>query len=150
VDICDEGPPPTYESYTDHTATLTIAAVRTNPHATILPGKLYVEKYTVEYRRSADSIGAPPIQSDTRYDTIVIVPPVYVGTTFTEATVIFVDVLRKEQYRTDVESGRYNYGNYYLNNYTAIYTFEGKNEYGTKFRFKTQTDFPIGHFLYCD
>lgn len=149
-DVCDQGPPPELENFTDHSATLTISAKLINPNTTFQAGTLYVEKYTVEFKRSTDSIGAPPILSDTRYKTIVIPAPVGSGTTSVEDTVILVDLIRKDQYWTDVTSGQYNSGTAYLNNYTASYKFEGKNEYGEKFSFKAQTDFQIGWFDYCD
>ncbi len=138
------------EPYTDHNATLSLRARLINPNTTFQAGTLYVEKYTVEFRRSSDSIGAPPIMSDTRYKTIVIPAPTGLGVTTVEDTVILVDLNRKEQYASDVTSGRYNSGMAYINTYTAIYTFTGKNEYGEKFTFKTQTDFQIGAFDYCD
>jgi hypothetical protein len=148
--VCSEGPPPVYEYFTDHQATVTITATLINPNTTFQPGTLYIEKYTVEFRRSADSIGAPPIQSDTRYKTIVITPPLTgTGATTVTDTVILVDLLRKDQYATDVLSGQYSSGPAYINNYTAIYTFEGKNEYGDSFTFKAQTDFQIGSFDNC-
>ncbi len=150
-DICDIGPPPVFESFTDHGATLTLNASLINPNTTFEPGNLYIEKYTVEFRRSNDSIGAPPIETDTRFKTIVIVPPAAgSGITTVEDTVILVDLIRKDQYRTDVLSGQYNSGMASLNNYTAIYKFEGKNDFGDKFSFEAQTDFQIGHFDYCD
>ncbi len=134
------------EPFTDHSATVIINAELLNPNATFRPGTLYIEKYTVEYRRSTDSIGTPPIESDTRYKTIIITPPTGTGTTTVEVSSILVDLLRKEKYSSDVTSDWYSYGSAYLNNYTAVYTFEGKNEYGTKFSFKAQTDFQIGNF----
>jgi hypothetical protein len=148
--VCDEGPPPVVEDFTDHNATLTVSARLINPNTTFQAGTLYVEKYRVEFKRSSDSIGAPPIESDTRYKTIVIAAPTGTGVTTVEDTVILVDLIRKDQYRTDTTSGQYNSGSSYLNNYTAIYTFEGKNEYGKDFTFKAQTDFQIGPFNYCD
>jgi hypothetical protein len=138
------------EAFTDHNSTLTLTARLINPNTTFQPGNLYVEKYTVDFRRSSDSLGAPPIQSETRYQTIVIPAPSGSGTTTVTDTVILVDLIRKSQYRTDVTSGQYNSSQYYLNNYTAVYTFEGKNEYGEKFTFKAQTNFQIGSFNYCD
>jgi len=138
------------EIFTDHSATLTMTARLINPNTTFQAGTLYVEKYTVQFRRSSDSIGAPPIQSDTRYTTIVIPAPAGTGVTTVEDTIILVDLIRKDQYRSNVTSGQYNSGQDYLNNYTALYTFEGKNEYGEKFSFKAQTDFQIGPFNYCD
>jgi len=149
-DICDPGPPPDYEEFTDHGATLTIHARLLNPNATFQAGDLYIEKYTVEYRRSPDSIGTPPILSDTRYKTIVIPAPSGTGETTVTDTVIFVDLIRKDKYASDILSGQYSSSLAYINNYTATYTFKGKNEYGTEFSFKTQTDFQIGWFDYCD
>lgn len=149
-DICDPGPPPEYEPFTDHNATLTVTARLINPNTTFKAGNLYVEKYTVEFRRSSDSIGSPPILSDTRYKTIVIEAPTGTGTTTVEDTVILVDLIRKDQYATHVSSGQYSSDASYINNYTAVYTFSGKNEYGKSFRFKAQTDFQIGWFDYCD
>ena len=146
-DVCDPGPPPVFEAFTDHSATLTITARALNPNSTQL-GNLYIEKYTIEYRRSTDSIGAPPIQSDTRFVSIVIPAPIG-GTSAAVTTVAFVDLLRKDQYRTDVTSGQFSSSLAFLNNYTAIYTFEGKNEFGTKFSFKVQTDFQIADFNNC-
>ena len=148
-DICDPGPPPEIEDFTDHNATLSLTARLINPNTTFQAGNLYIEKYTVEFRRSADSLGAPPIQTDTRYKTIVIAAPAGSGITTVDDTVILVDLIRKDQYLSDVTSGQYNSGMAYLNNYTAVYTFEGKNEYGEKFTLKAQTDFQIGWFDYC-
>ena len=147
--MCNPGPPPVAEDFTDHNATIAITARLINPNTTFQAGTLYVEKYTVEFKRSSDSIGAPPIQSDTRYKTIVIPAPTGTGVTTVEDTVVLVDLIRKDQYRFDVTSGQYSSGPSYLNNYTAIYTFEGKNEYGAIFSFKAQTDFQIGSIDYC-
>lgn len=145
--ICDPGPPPKYEDFADHGARLIVSARLANPNTTFRVGTLYVERYTVEYRRSDDSIGAPPIESDTRYHTIVITPPTGNGVSTVETTVILVDLKRKEKYLNDILSGQYTPG--ILNNYTAIYTFYGKNEFGTGFSFKTQVDFQIGSFDNC-
>ena len=149
-DQCDPGPPPEYEEFTDHNATATINARLLNPNRVASTGVLYIEKYTVEFRRSSDSIGAPPIQSDTRYETIVIYPPTGGGVATLETTVAFFDLTRKEQYRNDMLSGQYSAYGSYINNYTAIYTFKGKNEYGSKFSFKAYRDFAIGNYINCD
>ncbi|MBE0427190.1 MAG: hypothetical protein IBX72_11180 [Nitrospirae bacterium] len=138
------------EDFTDHNATVIINARLINPDTTFQPGNLHIEKYTVEYRRSLDSIGAPPILSDTRHKNILITPPTGTGVATVEDTVILVDLLRKDRYKEDVLSGQYGYGPAYINNYTAIYTFEGQNDFGTRFKFKTQTDFQIGWFDYCN
>jgi hypothetical protein len=150
-DVCSAGPPPEYEEFTDHQAEVTFTASLINPNPTIKPGTLYIDKYTVEYKRSTDSLGAPPIEIDTRFDTIVIVPPLSgTGVTSTTTTVTLIDLVRKEKYGDDVLSGRYDYHSAYINNYTAIYTFYGKNEYGEKFTAKAQLNFQIGWFDNCD
>ncbi|MEW6001328.1 MAG: hypothetical protein AB1638_01560, partial [Nitrospirota bacterium] len=150
--VCDAGPPPKYEDFTDHQATLTIVARLLNPDTTFQPGNLYIEKYTVDFHRSSESlsIGAPPIESDIRFQTIPIAPPTGTNTNTVTATVVLVDLKRKLQYLNDVESGQFSSGPAFLNNYTATYTFEGKNEFGTRFVVKAQKDFQIGSFDYCD
>lgn len=149
--ICDPGPPPTVEDFTDHGATVTINTRLINPNPPLPPGTLFVEKYTIEYRRSTDSIGAPPIETDTRFNTIVITPPASgTGTNTLETSVVFLDLKRKDKYLTDMLSGQFTSGLALINNYTALYTFEGKNQYGESFSFKAQTDFQIGSFDNCD
>jgi len=148
--VCDEGPPRDYEDFTDHNATLTVTARLINPNTTFPAGDLYIEKYTVEFKRSGDSIGAPPIESDTRYKTIVIPAPTGTNVSTVEDTVVLVDLIRKDRYEEDVTSGRFTYASAYLNNYTAVFKFEGENAYGKYFSFKAQTDFQIGSFDNCD
>jgi hypothetical protein len=147
--ICQAGPPPEFEKFTDHNTTATITARLLNPNAQIPAGILYIEKYTVEFRRSSDSIGAPPIESDTRYTSIAVTPPTGSDVATVTATLILVDLTRKGKYLTDMTSGRFTSGMALINNYTALYTFEGKNSYGNSFSFKAQTDFQIGSFDYC-
>lgn len=148
-DICDPGPPPVYEVFTDHNATVTFTARLINPNSTFQAGKLYIEKYTVELRRSSDSIGAPPIESDTRHKTIEIPAPVGSGEVTVTTDIILVDLKRKLWYAEDMLSGIYSSGPAYLNNYTAIFTFYGQNEFGEDFKVKAQMDFQIGNFDYC-
>ena len=145
-DICKSGDP---EIFTDHQATVTINSRLLNPTTKFTPGTLYVQKYTIQYRRQNDSIGAPPIQSDTRYNTIIITPPAGTATNTVTATLEFLDLTRKFQYHTDVTSGQYTSHGAFLNNYTAIYTFEGQNQFGTYFSFMAQADFQIGNFNNC-
>jgi hypothetical protein len=140
---------PTVEVFTDHDASVTFTARLVNPNTTFQVGNLYIEKYTIEYRRSTDSIGAPPIQSDTRFQTITIPAPTGSGTTTVTASIIFLDLIRKDQYESDMTSGRYGSGLAYLNNYTAIYTFFGKNDFGKEFKIKSEVDFQIGDFDMC-
>jgi hypothetical protein len=148
-DICDPGPPPVLEVFTDHQATVIFTARLVNPSSTFQAGKLYIEKYTVELRRSSDSIGAPPIESDTRFKTIEIPAPIGASEVTVTTNILLVDLLRKVQYSEDMLSGRYSSGPAYLNNYTAIFTFEGQNEFGENFKIKTQMDFQIGNFDNC-
>ena len=149
-DVCDPGPPPEFEVFTTHSADVTFTARLINPTPTIQPGNLYIEKYTIKYFRNNDSIGAPPIETDTRFKTIVIAPPLE-GTGITEVTdtLFFVDLVRKDKYAEDMLSGQYSSSLAFINNYTAIYTFQGKNEYGEKFKIEAQVDFEIGWFDNC-
>jgi hypothetical protein len=152
-DVCDAGPPPKYEIFTDHGATVTINAKLVNPNAQFTPGNLYIEKYTVQFRRSTDSIGAPPIETivdGTEGMPVVIVPPTGTGISSVTTTVAFVDLIRKMKYWSDVNSGVYaSTSGAGLNNYTAIFTFKGKNEFGDSFTFTAQTGFQIGDFDNC-
>jgi len=144
--ICEDG---SDELFTDHQATVTFTARLINPGSTFQAGKLYIEKYTVEFRRSSDSIGAPPIESDTRFKTIEIPAPIGAGEVIVETDILLVDIIRKAQYSEDMLSGRYSPMPYYINNYTAIFTFKGQNEFGESFKVKTQMDFQIGNFNHC-
>ena len=149
-EVRDPGPPPTFEIFTDHQATATFTARLVNPDTTFQVGNLYIDKYTVEFRRSTDSVGAPPIESDKRFQTITITAPVGAGTTtVTVSGLILVDLIRKDQYANDMLSGRYSSGLSYINNYTAIYTFYGKNDFGKEFTIKAEMNFAIGDFDYC-
>lgn len=147
--VCSEGPPPVLEFFADHQARVTFTARLVNPSTTFQIGNLYIDKYTVEFRRSTDSIGAPPIESDKRFKTITITAPVGSGTTTLTDTLILVDLIRKVQYSNDMLSGRYGSGPTFINNYTAIFTFYGKNDFGKEFKIKTQMDFQIGDFDVC-
>jgi len=148
-DICDAGPPRIYEAFTDHSATVTINARLLNPNTTFQPGILYVQKYTISYFRSTDSIGSPPIESDIRFATIVITPPTGAGVATVADTVEFLDLKRKDKYAEDMLSGMFTSGLAFLNNYTAVYTFEGKNQFDELFSFTVQKDFQIGDFDNC-
>jgi hypothetical protein len=139
-----------YEVFQNHAANVTISARFVNPSATYAPGNLYIEKYTVQYRRSADSIGAPPIETYIGYQTIVIPQPSAQGSMEVTQTLVFVDLLRKDQYAQDMWSGQYSSGLSYINNYTATYILEGKNELGEEFKIKANAEFQIGNFNNCD
>jgi hypothetical protein len=151
-DLCDPGPPPVFEVFTDHSAVVDITATPVNPLLDIQPGDLYVEEYTVDFYRSSDSVGAPPILSDRRFMSFTIPAPAPGGEVTVSATVILIDLPRKEQYANDMLSGQYTSalsGIAFINNYTAVYTFYGKNEFGTHFSFTATTNFQIGSFDYC-
>lgn len=146
-DICDEGPPPVFEFFATHDAEFTFTARLINPNTDFRPGRLHIEKYTIKYFRSSDSIGAPPIESDKRFMTLAITPPTGSGTTTLSTTGVFVDLNRKIQYAEDIVSGRYTSD--ILNNYTAVYRFEGKNDFGDNFCFEGQANFEIADFDNC-
>jgi len=148
-DICDEGPPEVWEFYGTHDASLTFTARLINPGTDFRPGRLHIEKYTIKYFRSTDSIGAPPIETDRRFMTLAITPPTGTGTTTLTTTGIFLDLTRKIQYANDIIGGRYSSTSFGLNNYTAVYRFEGKNDFGDSFCFEGQANFEIGNFDNC-
>jgi len=137
----------------NHMATLFIKASLISPVMGASP--LFVEKYTVTYRPTIDSIGAPPITTaEYRNASFVITPPLIANYStlnckmvFPAPDIIFFDMMRKAQYLTDVRSGKYSYmTSNYLNRYTATFTFTGKNADGKEFSFITQSDFQIGIF----
>jgi hypothetical protein len=152
-EICDPGPPPVFEVFTDHAVVLDITATLERPDLNIQPGNLYVEEYTIDFYRSSDSVGAPPILSDRRFASLVIpVPTAGGGSVSVTTTLVLVDLPRKDQYYNDMLSGQYSSalsGLAFINNYTAVYTFYGKNEFGTHFKFTATTNFQIGDFDYC-
>lgn len=136
------------EYFADHSSIIDINARLINPNPPIQPGTLYIEKYTIKFIRSNDSIGAPPIESDTRYQTIVVYPPSSgTGSTNTKTIGVLVDLIRKEKYLKDILSGQYNSN--LPHNFTAVYTFEGKNQYGKSFCAVATTSFQIGSYDYC-
>jgi len=148
--VCQVGPPPVFEFFADHDATVTISASLLNPNTTFTPGNLYIEKYTVEFRRSTDSIGAPPIEKiidGTVGMPVVIIPPSGTGISTFTTTAVLVDLTRKFKYRDDINSGAFTSN--ILNDYTAIYTFKGKNDFGDEFTFQAETGFQIGSFDNC-
>lgn len=153
--ICEEGPPPEYEDFTDHSVVLDIVATPERPDLVdIQPGNLYVEEYTIDYYRDSDSVGAPPIMSDRRYFTFVIPAPAASETSEVQVMLVMVDLPRKNKYLDDMLTGQFTsalggYAGAIINNYTAVYTFYGKNAFGTDFRFTATTHFQIGSFDYC-
>lgn len=141
----------------NHKALLVVRTSVINPVTTFQPGALYIEKYSIEYRRSNDSIGAPPIETYTAWKTIYVPvptiddlkkdPPVNLRCTlFPQPEIIFLDENRKRQYIEDILSGKYTHTGNYINHYTAIYKFEGKNIHGKSFDFTLTRDFTIGDF----
>lgn len=138
------------EYFADHSANIGISARLINPTPSIQPGTLYIEKYTIEYIRANDSIGAPPIEFDTKITLgeIVINPPESgTGSTKTIVEGPLVDLKRKNKYLEDIRSDRFDTN--IPHKYTAIYRFEGKNQYGKDFCAVATTNFQIGSFDYC-
>lgn len=138
------------EPFTDHSATLTVNARLLNPNTTFRPGNLYIEKYTIKYYRSSDSIGAPPIETDVRYISLPITPPTGTNVTQVTTTITFLDLVRKDKYESNMLSGAFSSSLAFINNYTAVYKFEGKNDFDEKFSFEVQADYQIGNFCYCE
>lgn len=146
--ICTSGTLEYPEYFADHSAIVNINARLINPNHPFEIGTLYIQKYTIKFVRSTDSIGAPPIESDTRYQTIVVTPPSSgTGSTNIKASAVLVDLIRKEKYLKDILSGQYNSN--LPHNFTAVFTFEGKNQYDKSFCAVATTNFQIGSFDYC-
>jgi hypothetical protein len=134
------------EYFADHMATATLIAGLINQSSIVKQLTVTLDSYTIDYRSSADSPGAPPIQSDTREKTVSFI--VSAETTSTSFPVEFVDLIRKNQYLSDVTGGTFT-GPVPLNNYTATFTFQGHSENGVPITFSAQTDFQIGDFNVC-
>jgi hypothetical protein len=134
------------EYFADHMATASLSARLINQNSIVKQMTVTLDNYTIDYRSSADSPGAPPIQSDTREKTISFV--VSAETTSTDFPVEFVDLIRKNQYLSDVTGGTLT-GQVPLNNYTATFTFHGHSENGVSITFSAQTDFQVGDFNMC-
>jgi hypothetical protein len=99
------------------------------------------------YTRSQDSIGAPPIESETYFQTINIPAPTGTATRTVTATIEFLNLKQKDTYRTNVTSGAYTTNP--LNNYTATITLQGQNQFGDSFTEVAQVPFEIGPFNNC-
>ena len=130
----------TIEYFASHGATVTFNARLKDPNSTYQES-LTVERYTVTYTAHADSPTAPVLQVDVRNDTILIPSPSGAEIVTVEASVMFVDLIRKGQYAAALIAG--------ISNYTAAYTFEGRDQYDVPFTITTNADFEIGDFINC-
>jgi hypothetical protein len=147
---CDPDPNITeLEPMASHTALLVVNAKLLNPNSPFKPGTLFITEYRIDYFRSTDSLTAPPIESVRRYVTILITPPSDAGNRYSAASVEFVDLIRKFEYVRLIDGGMYASRPGYLNNYTAEYTFYGKDSHDKSFSFKVRADFSIGAYNYC-
>ena len=143
-DVCPSGSP---EYFADHAANATITASILNP--TIHPSvTVYIDGYTIDYVSSADSLNAPPIQRYVGNETFSFIVSGNVVSQ-ASATVEFVDLIRKIQYIQALESGQYHSSADYLNNYEAIYTFEGHTDSGSNFTVSATAPFEIGDYDNC-
>jgi hypothetical protein len=132
------------EYFADHTATVSIIANLINPSNVIKQMTVYIDSYTIDYQSSADSAGAPAIQSDARNKTTSFIVSSPTPSSVASITVELVDLIRKNKYSTDALTA-----SSFLNNYTATYTFSGHSENGVPLTFSAQTDFQIGAFNNC-
>ncbi|MCX8030333.1 MAG: hypothetical protein N3A59_01975 [Thermodesulfovibrionales bacterium] len=148
---CD--PDPTIielEPFAEHSAVLVVNTKLLNPSSPFKPGTLYITEYRIDYFRSTDSLGAPPIESDKRFVFIPIEVPSGAGNRYNASSVVFFDLIRKFKYVEMLNSGMYTSKPGLLNNYTAEYTFFGKDSFDKSFSFKIRHDFTIGSFNNCD
>lgn len=151
MDVCTPGPPPTFEKFTDHGANVTVSLQLMNPTTTMTPPTLFVESYTIEYRRSNDSIGSPPIESDSRFISFSVVSPTGAAINTVTEGLIFVDVPRKDKYYQDMLSGVFTAQTAspsFINNYTAIYTIQGQIK-GNQVTITGTKSFSIGDYNNC-
>jgi len=140
------------EPFFDHRAFLVINVRLLNPNSPFKPGTLFITEYKVDYFRSTDSLTAPPIESDRRFTSMIInltSPSVGSGNRYFAETVMLIDLPRKFKYVEMMDSGRYTSHPSLINNYTAEYTFYGKDSYGKSFTFKVRKDFSMGSYDYC-
>lgn len=140
------------EYFGDHQALLVINARLLNPTSPFKPGNLFITHYTIDYYRSSDSLTAPPIETARRNVNIMIgtvSPSIGNGNRYSAAVVEFVDIIRKLEYVRLIDGGMYTSRPGYLNNYTAEYTFYGKDSYGKSFSFKVRHDFSMGSYDNC-
>ncbi len=147
---CDPLPDVTkWEPMVEHSAILVINAKLLNPSSSFKPGNLYITEYKIDYFRSTDSLTAPPIESDRRFVSILIGVPPSSGNWYSAASVVLVDLIRKDKYVEMIQGGMYTARPGLLNNYTAEYTFYGQDSNGKSFSFKTRHDFTMGAYNYC-
>jgi hypothetical protein len=145
IQFCPDG---SLEPFEAHVANITINLRLINPNASITPPPLYIEGYTIEYRRLDDSIGAPPIEQYSDYITASITPPTGTGINTYTFPGMFVDLIRKRQYADDMRSGRFSSSENFINHYTAIYTIHGKIM-GDKVTIQGTHSFYIGDYNNC-
>jgi hypothetical protein len=149
-DACDAGPLPVFEPYADHSAAVRFDVALLNPHGTMRTGRLIIERYTIEYRRSKDSLGAPVIESDNHAQAITLAMPIAGSSTATtEARILLMDTSRKDKYAADIAAGASHSAASVINRYTVIYTFYGKSEYGKDFILAAASDVRVGNFNNC-
>jgi hypothetical protein len=147
-DTCVSGSSTQAEYFADHGATVSISARLINPGNIIKDMTVYIDRYTIDYTRNADSPSAPPIQADSREMALSFMVSGD-STVSVETSATFVDLVRKNKYLADMQSGAYQSSPGYLNNYIAAYTFEGHSKNGVSFTVTAQSAFQIGSFNYC-
>jgi hypothetical protein len=147
-DTCVSGSSTQAEYFADHGATVSISARLINPGNIIKDMTVSLDRYTINYSSTADSPGAPLIQADSREMALSFLVS-GASTVSMETSATFVDLVRKNKYLADMQSGVYQSSPGYLNNYIATYTFEGHSENGVSFTVTAQSTFQIGSFNYC-
>ena len=147
-DTCVSGSSTQAEYFADHGATVSISARLINPGNIIKDMTVSIDRYTINYNSSADSPGAPLIQADSREMALSFLVS-GASTVSVETSATFVDLVRKNKYLADLQSGVYQSSPGDLNNYIASYTFEGHSENGVSFTVAAQSTFQIGSFNYC-
>jgi hypothetical protein len=147
-DTCVSGSSTQAEYFADHGATVSISARLINPGNIIKEMNVSLDRYTINYNSTADSPGAPPIEVDSREMTLNFLVS-GASSVSVETSATFVDLVRKNKYLADLQSGVYQSSPGDLNNYIATYTIEGHSENGVHFAITAQSAFQIGSFNYC-
>jgi len=147
-DTCVSGSSTQAEYFADHGATVSINARLINPGNIIKDMNVSLDRYTINYNSTADSPGAPPIEVDSREMTLSFLVS-GASSVSVETSATFVDLVRKNKYLADLQSGVYQSSPGDLNNYIATYTIEGHSENGVHFTITAQSAFQIGSFNYC-
>lgn len=153
VPDCDDDPETvTPEPFADHGVVVNINIRPLNPYIDVFPqtGVIF-ESYTIDYRPSIDSIGAPPIERYQAYNSWISPAPTSDNPLVEQSRrLVLIDLPRKSLYRDNLLSGRYSsINNTNINNYTATITIYGRTDRGDRFSISNNVAISIGPYNNC-